>query len=332
MKFLSIEDMVALGNKSSNDSFKSNEVDLKVTDEKPTTTKIIRLIGFPVPVQRFSPYKKSESGKRVEHPFPDAVGNTSGYKENRKYYRVGTQDDPEYGECPWTRGHWERSQRMAQNCLERHKDGTFSVSVLTASKMLFDEFTKLQKMNQQRNEESGKKKYPINFGTEVSYDFRIVVEQEIKGQGPKKIKMPKYTVSPEPDSVTITEEEIEALEAVGKPSAEEIEAIYEANPFLRKFPEWVLYGHNLKRQFRPDLLQKETDDDDETPPAKKTRATVSADEDDEPPVAKKKVVAKEEDWEEETPPVKAPKAKAPVAAEEEEEPESVFEDEEDLGF
>ena len=335
MKFLSIEDMLELDKQTNSTNYRDVEVDLKVGKDRDSITKIVRLIGFATQFERFSPFKKDADGERVDAKWHDREGNNEGYKENKKFYRIGTMDDEEYGACPWRAGGWEKSTRLAQNCLERHKDGTFSVKILTGPKMLFDEFTKVQKLNQQRNEEIGKKKYPTVFGGATSYDFRVLAEIDKSKKGMKN--MPKYTVSNEPDLIKITDEEIAALEAVGKPTPAQLEAIYESNEFLRDFPEWVLYGYDLRRHFRPDLLIKGDGSSSNEPPA---RVSVAVGGISEAP-ARGKATTTVDEWADEpaTPPATTKPARtkpttvaAPVAEEVVVDDDNVFEEEEDLGF
>jgi hypothetical protein len=225
-------------------SLKDGYVDLKVNKDVTEKEVRVRLIGMPYAFMQYQAKTyNQELGKREDKDFPDADEKS---KFTRNWISPDDVDD-RYPVDPWARDGYTGSLRYAQNVLVRNDDDTFEVKILEKGKMLFDQFTDAELMNQRRNEKSGKN-YVTNLGGAKSHDILIVAEFN-----KKKPLVADLKVAIEPEYSEITEEEIAALKAVGAPTDEEYEELIARNPGLEELPKWFLYGYQLHRIYKPDL-------------------------------------------------------------------------------
>lgn len=275
------EDMLEYGKStsSSGSSLKDKYVDLKVSKDNTEKDVRIRLIGFPFAFVQYTPHKQytDDEGKRrrEEVDFPDK-------DDVRKYARCWAAPKFEhlFGEDPWKKLGYAGSMRYAQNVLVRYNDGSFEVKLLEKGKMVFEHFTNFENANKKRNEERGTKKFITWLGGEKTHELLVTATFD-----PKKPNVPAIVVSPEPEIVQITDEEIEALAEAGKPSAEELAHYTRMNPAFEQLPEWIWYGFPLRRIYRPDPVgghKKESSGKSTS----KGDLSMSADENDDEPAAK----------------------------------------------
>ncbi|MBS1722404.1 MAG: hypothetical protein JSS66_05295 [Armatimonadetes bacterium] len=291
MSFSNTQDRLRQGQTSGNrQSLKDSFVDLKVNKDVTEKEICIRLIGLPFAFFQYQPRKlDAATKKRIEVDFPDQDEKP---KFTRNWVVPGEEDD-RYPSDPWSAAGYVGSLRYAQNCLLRHDDGTFEVKILEKGKMLFDEFTNFEELNRRRADSRPGKKYVTCLGAEESHDLLVVAQFN-----PKKPLVADLKVSPEPELVTITEEEIEALKKVGMPTEEELEELFSRNPELEELPAWFWYGYQIPRIYKPDMfpgmeapsssktsrgeldMSDATNDDDEpaaaAPAAEKTKAAPKA--------------------------------------------------------
>lgn len=286
------EDMLEYGKStgSNGGSLKDKFVDLKVTKDNTEKDVRIRLIGFPFAFVQYTPHKQytDEDGKkrREEVDFPDK-------DEVKKYARCWTLPKFEhiYGEDPWKKLGYAGSLRFAQNVLVRHNDGSFEVKILEKGKMVFEHFTNFENSNKKRNEERGTKRFITWLGGEKTHELLVTAKFN-----PKKVNVPDIVVSPEPEIVQITEEEIEALAEAGKPSEQELADIYKMNPAFENLPEWIWYGYPLRRIYANDPVGGKKKDGSKS--TSKGDLSMSADDNDDaeeapaPKAAAKKAPAK----------------------------------------
>jgi hypothetical protein len=276
---------------SNRNSLKDGYVDLKVSKDATEKEVCIRLIGLPYAfTQHQAKTYNEELKKRVDFPFPD---HEEKQKFSRNWLSPDTKDDRYPDVNPWAEAGYSGSLRYAQNVLVRNTDGSFSVKILEKGKMLFDQFTDIEKMNMRRNEQRKNNNLVTCLGGEVTHDIYVLAQFN-----PKKPLIPDLKVSLETDTCEITDEEIEALKKIGYPTEEELEELFAREPFLEELPRWFWYGYQLHRIYKPDLfpgseevtgrattsrgeldMSDATNDDDEEeskPAARSTRASSTA--------------------------------------------------------
>jgi hypothetical protein len=175
----------------------------------------------------------------------------------KKPYRVGVEDEDvaRLGPCPWKTGGYHGSRRYAINCLERKKDGSFEVKILQRGVSIFGEFTDWEEENAISNNEDGGNLCTALGGVD-GHEVKIVAKYT-----PGKYGNVSYKVMVDNEPSPITDEEIAVLASAGKPTDEELASIYEENPDFRDYPEWMFYGYNLHKMFKPDLLTEEDAED-----------------------------------------------------------------------
>lgn len=224
-------------------SLKDSYVDLKVNKDSTEKEVRIRLIGLPFAFTQYTAKKYDADKKRVDVDFPDKEEKT---KWSRNWISPGDHDD-RYPEDPWAADGYIGSLRYAQNVLVRNDDDSFEVKILEKGKMLFDKFTDAEQMNIRRNEQRNKN-YVTCLGGETTHDIVILAEFN-----PKKPLVPEMKIAVEPETSKITDEEIEALKAIGCPTEEELEELFAREPDLEQYPKWFWYGYQLPRIYKPDL-------------------------------------------------------------------------------
>lgn len=312
-----------MGGKNRN-NLKDGYLDLRVSKDNTEKEVRIRLIGLPYAFTQHQAKQYSEEiKKQVDVPFPDQDEKS---KYTRNWLSPDTKDERYPGENPWAAAGYQGSLRYAQNVLVRNDDGSFSVKILEKGKMLFDQFTDIEKMNMRRNEQRGKTNLVTCLGGEVTHDIFVLAQFN-----PKKPIVPDIKVSLETETCQITDEEIEALKKIGYPSEEDLEELFSREPELEELPRWFWYGYQLHRIYKPDLFPTE----ESSGPAKTSRGELDMSD-----------ASNDDDDEEETKPAARPVRSSPatattvtkpatkttatksVAKAEEEEDESAFDSEE----
>ena len=220
---------------------------LKLKPESPTKPGIttLRLIGFPIAFKEHTATKRDPENPKVPKKVPFSDADT-----NRSFTRICTENDPRFGACVWCEEGYKRNQRYSQNVLERYtEDGEKKsrVKILSKGPSLFEEFSKAENSNMELNAENGDNELCTFLGGATAHDIRIKSETDAAAFGGVA-----HTVTVIANKVTeVSQDEIDLLAAVGKPSAEEIEAAYAADPELREYPEWFLYGYRLENIHKP---------------------------------------------------------------------------------
>ena len=248
---------------SSNSNFaKAEFVNLKPDPATGETVKNLRIIGCFIRFRQFNARKpdmarRAQGDKTATKPvaFPDA-------NINKSYTRIGTEDDPAFGECPWTKLGYMGTWRFAVNVLERQKEGGSVVKILEKGGSIFNKFMEWETNNREVNNDSpDEEPLCVMLGGAVAHDVRIKAKHN-----PSVIGNVEYTVSVAPRPSKVTPEEIELLKAAGMPKEEEIaneRALYEADrvndPQLPEWEDWFLYGYNLSQIFKPTPLRTESD-------------------------------------------------------------------------
>jgi hypothetical protein len=236
---------------------KAEFVNLKPDPATGETVKMLRVIGSPLRFRQFTDKKRvpnGEKGATVKVPFPDAHLNNS-------YTRIGTENDPAYGDCPWTKLGYIGSWRYAVNVLERQKDGTSVVKILEKGGMVFNKLMEYETTNSETNiENPDDEPLCVMLGGAVAHDVRLKAKTNTSVFGDVE-----YVVSINPKPSVITDEEIELLKAAGMPSDEEIakeRAAYELDrqsyPQLPEWQDWYTYGYNIGNIFKPTPIKTET--------------------------------------------------------------------------
>lgn len=249
---------------------KAEFVNLKPDPATGETVRNLRIIGFPVTFRQFTDKKRKEGGEKgatVRVPFPDAHLNSN-------FTRIGTGNDPAYGECPWQKLGYISSQRYAVNVLERQKDGSCVVKILEKGGSIFNKFIEYETTNRETNlENPDEDPLCVMLGGAVAHDVRIKAKAN-----PQALGGVEYVVSVAPRPSKVTEEEIEMLAAIGTPKPEEIaneraayEALRQEDPQLPDWEDWFLYGYNLSNIFKPTPIKTESN----TAPAATAEATDS---------------------------------------------------------
>lgn len=249
MSYSNTTQRIAQGQMGGNNrnSLKDGYVDLKVNKDVTEKEVCIRLIGLPYTfTQHQAKQYNEELKKRVDFPFPD---NEEKPKFARNWLSPDASDDRYPDVNPWEAAGYPGSLRYAQNVLLRHPDGSFSVKILEKGKMLFDQFTDIEKMNMRRNEQRKNNNLVTCLGGEVTHDIYILAQFNAK-----KPMIPDIKVSLETETCEITDKEIEALKAIGYPSEEELEELFAREPELESYPRWFWYGYQLHRIYKPDLF------------------------------------------------------------------------------
>lgn len=238
---------------------KAEFVNLKPDAAKGETVRYLRIIGFPIRFRQFTDKKRKEGEKNVTYkvPFPDADLNSN-------FTRIGTENDPAYGECPWTKLGYVGSWRFAVNVLERQGDGTSVVKILEKGGMIFNEFMKYETNNRETNTENpDDDPQCVMLGGAVAHDVKIKAKVNAQALGGVE-----YVVSVSPKVSKLTDEEIELLRAVGAPKDEEIaqeKALFELDrkddPQLPEWEDWYLFGYNISNIFKPTPIKTHSSGD-----------------------------------------------------------------------
>lgn len=246
---------------SSGNFAKAEFVNLKPDPATGETVKHLRIIGFPIRYRQFTdkqPDKaRRDAGDKTatkKVPFPDAHLNSN-------FTRIGTEGDPAYGECPWTRLGYIGSWRFAVNVLERQKDGTSVVKILEKGSSIFKNFMEWETNNRESNiDNPDDDPLCVMLGGAVAHDVKI----KARANPNNKFGGVDYVISVAPRKSQITEEEIELLRSVGQPKDDELaaeRARYEADrkddPQLPEWQDWYLYGYNLSAIFKPTPIKTE---------------------------------------------------------------------------
>jgi hypothetical protein len=241
-------------NQTKNRGNKAEFVNLKPDAATGETVCNLRIIGFPIRFRQFSNRKpdmekraQGDKGATKQVPFPDAHLTTNAYT------RIGTDNDPAYGECPWQKMGYIGSDRFAVNVLERKKDGTSVVKILEKGKMIFEKFMEYEASNREINTDNpDEDPLCVMLGGPVAHDVKIKAKSN-----PKALGGVDYVVSINPRPSVVTEEEIEMLRAVGTPKTEDLDAeraafdkIRKGDPQLPEWQDWYLYGYNVSNIFK----------------------------------------------------------------------------------
>ena len=210
-------------------------VDLRVTPEKPKVSYTLRLVGIPHEYVEHA-NRKAIPGKKHEYarvPFPDAVINPAPT-------RICTEDQPEWGPCPWCAADYQKRRVFAMNCLDR---ADRRLKVLRAGITIFRFFAEWETEQEERGNPQ-----PL-LGGELAPDVKISARYDAEVLGKAR-----YVIALRATLSAITHDETEVICAAGTPTPEETEGIYQANPELRAFPAWFLCGFPLEKLFAPMLL------------------------------------------------------------------------------
>lgn len=299
-----------------------NWADLKVDRNTPAKQLTVRLIGIPFAYKEHSGYQfgyRDEDGvfhydvadpATKKKTWVETGFHDDDQYEKKKYTRICTEGNKNFGACPWcdeaTQHKYRVTQKFAQNILIRTPvkgpDGKAhfesEVAILNKGGALFLKgILNKEDEHKMKNEANGyddddPEAECINLGAENAHNIIIKAEFD-----PKQPNNPGYVVSVLKKN-KISEEDIALLEAVGKPTPEELEAIYAEDESLRDFPEWYTYGYQFEKIYKPTPVKTtqattttaelEVSDDDETEavpvarPAtkKKTAPVVVVEEDD----------------------------------------------------
>jgi len=246
---------------NSNSGFaKAEFVNLKPDPATGETVKNLRIIGFPLRFRQFNDKKpdwdrrnRGEKGATRKETFPDAHLNSN-------FTRIGTENDPAYGECPWTKLGYVGSWRFAVNVLERQKDGTSIVKILEKGGSIFNKFAEYETNNRESNSENpDDDALCVMLGGAVAHDVKIKAKAN-----PSVIGGVEYTVSVAPRKSQVTDEEIELLRALGTPKEDELanerakfEEDRKDDTQLPEWEDWYLFGYNVAQIFKPTPLKTE---------------------------------------------------------------------------
>lgn len=232
---------------------KAEFVNLKPDPATGETVRHLRIVGCPIRFRQFTDKKRKEGEKGVTYksPFPDA-------HLNKNFTRIGTEGDPAYGECPWTKLGYVGSWRYAVNVLERQKDGTSVVKILEKGAMIFNKFMEYETNNRELNTDNpDDEPLCVMLGGSVAHDVKIKAKAN-----PQTLGGVDYIVSINPKPSKLTDEEIELLKSVGVPKDDEIaneRAHYETDrkndPQLPEWEDWYLFGYNISNIFKPTPLK-----------------------------------------------------------------------------
>ncbi len=247
-------------------NWKDVYVDLKPTDFNPKSGKTekvkrLRLIGLPIIYVEHNNRKQgldaNDPKKWVQTPFPDG-------DVNRSFTRICTEDDPDYGACPWCKLGFQPRTVYAINCIDRDDQ---KVKILQKGSTIFKEFAKVEKSNAELNEEALKEEPDLDAesllwtyaGGPGAQDFRLKAESDEKALGGVAYSVnvvplrPGTSVAP-----PLTEEEVEKLRAAGELSEEDTAKLLESNPELKSKPEWFYrLGFPLEKMHAPTRLRTE---------------------------------------------------------------------------
>jgi hypothetical protein len=184
--------------------------------------------------------------------------------EKKKFSRICTENHPNHGACPWCEAGYRVTQKFAQNVLLRtpYKDENgkvqFSseVAILQKGKMLFvDGILKKEEENELQNENSGLEADDPDaactfLGGEVAHN--IIIKADFN---PKQPNNPDYTISVVNKKDVMTQNDMDMLSVVGKPTNEELQQIYSDDPDLRNYPEWFNYGYQFQKIYKPTSIK-----------------------------------------------------------------------------
>lgn len=250
-----LDEKNAQAQNSNNGFAKAEFVNLKPDPATGETVRYLRIIGCPIRFRQFTDKKRKEGEKGVTYkvPFPDAHLNPN-------FTRIGTEGDPAYGECPWTKLGYVGSWRYAVNVLERQKDGTSVVKILEKGGMIFNKLMEYETNNRELNTENPDDEPTcVMLGGSIAHDVKIKAKSN-----PQALGGVEYVVSVNPKPSKVTDEEIELLKSVGVPKDEEIaneRARYELDrkndPQLPEWEDWYLFGYNISNIFKPTPLKTE---------------------------------------------------------------------------
>lgn len=237
-----------------------NWVDLKVDKNTPTKQVTVRLIGFPFGYREHTGYVQKLNPSTKKNEWVETGFHDDDMYEKKKFSRICTENHPNHGACPWCGAGYRVTQKFAQNVLLRtpYKDENgkvqFSseVAILQKGKMLFvDGILKKEEENELQNENSGLDADDPDaactfLGGEVAHN--IIIKAEFN---PKQPNNPDYTISVVNKKDIITQDDIDMLAAVGKPTSEELAQIFADDPDLREYPEWFNYGYQFQKIYKP---------------------------------------------------------------------------------
>jgi len=245
-------------NNSNNSNFaKAEFVNLKPDQSTGETTVLVRLIGTYIRFRQFGNKKRdpNDPKKSYQVPFPDA-------HLNKAMTRIGTENDPAYGECPWTKLGYIGSTRYAINVLERQPDGSSVVKILEKGGSVFNKLAEWEQNNREENlDNPDEEPLCVMLGGPVAHDVKIKAIRN-----PNALGGVEYKVSVTKKKTAVTEEEIEMLKSIYTPKPEELEAEREAwekareeNPELQlpEWQDWFMYGYNLGNIFKPTPVRTE---------------------------------------------------------------------------
>ena len=219
--------------------------------------KTLRLIGFPIKFREHTATKYNPDNKNVplKVAFPDAA-------QNSKPTRICTENDPRYGPCKYCEEGYRSSQKYSINVLERFKDEdgqwAFKVKILSKGPSIFEKFSEIEQANTEQNLENENDDLCTLLGGEVAHEVRIASEADSTAFGGVSHTV---TVNQAKQSV-LTEEEIAALAAIYKPTQQDLDALYAADPDMRNYPEWFVYGYRLDQIHKPSMPKR---DEKQTP-------------------------------------------------------------------
>ncbi len=192
----------------------------------------MHLVGLPHEYFEHSS-RKAVPGRRREYetvPFPDAALNPAPT-------RICTEDQPEWGSCPWCAADYVTRRVFAVNCLDR-ADGR--LKVLRKGITVFKAFAEWENEQEERGN-------PLPaLGGPHAPDVTICARYDVKVVGNVR-----YEITFHSALSLITTEHADVIRAAGTPTPEEAEAIYQANPELRAFLVWFPSGFPLEKVFKP---------------------------------------------------------------------------------
>lgn len=247
------EALKATGNSG---NIKDRYIQLNPDANNETVTSYIRLVGLPLAVERYRPFKKPSGGDKDARPIPCDFPDKDAKK---KFYRYGAppSQKTEFEDTIWRKMGYDHGTRWIQNVIELQEGGTYTVKLLEKTKTCFQEFQKAEDANRKRNQMRGSKQFcewlggPDGSAGILTAKFNPLNENN-----------PTISFSPDPEVYPILEEHVQALKTVGSLKPEELEEIFSKNPTLRSLPEWVWYGFPLFRIYKWDTLNAATPDTD----------------------------------------------------------------------
>ena len=237
-----------------------NWVDLKVDKNTPTKQVTVRLIGFPFGYREHTGYVQKLNPATKKNEWVETGFHDDDMYEKKKFSRICTENHPNHGACPWCEAGYRVTQKFAQNVLLRtpYKDENgkvqFSseVAILQKGKMLFvDGILKKEEENELQNENSGLDADDPDaactfLGGETAHN--IIIKADFN---PKQPNNPDYTISVVNKKDILTQNDIDMLAAVGKPTSEELAQIFADDPDLQNYPEWFNYGYQFQKIYKP---------------------------------------------------------------------------------